>query len=180
MPVAFDADVLSLVLNPSLDPPIDPSTGQPVVKSAERLEYLIADLEKTRTRVIIPAPALSEFLVIADESGPDYLAEIDKKSAFSIEPFDARAAVEAAASTRKAIAKGNKKSGAAGTWQSVKTDRQIVAIAKTRGATRIYSNDSDIANIAAESNIEVVALWDLAMPPEEQQRLFAPGQEPTE
>ena len=115
MLVAFDADVLSLVLNPSLDPPIDPNTGHLVIKCAERLEYLIADLEKTRTRVIIPAPALSEFLVIADESGPDYLAEIDKKSTFSIEPFDARAAVEAAASTRKALAKGNKKSGAMGT-----------------------------------------------------------------
>ena len=57
----------------------------------------------------------------------------------------------------------------------MKTDRQIVAIAKTRGATRIYSNDSDIANIAADCNIEVIALWDLPMPPEEQQRLFDQG-----
>ena len=86
--------------------------------------------------------------MIADESGSDYLVEIDKKSTFSIEPFDARAAVEAAASTRKALAKGNKKSGSTRTWQAVKTDRQIVAIAKTRGVTRIYSNDTDIANIA--------------------------------
>lgn len=122
--------------------------------------------------MIIPAPALSEFLVIVDESGPDYLTEIDRKSTFSIESFDARAAVEAAASARKALAKGNKKSGAAGTWQAVKTDRQIVAIAKTRGAMRIYSNDGDIANIADESNIEVVALWQLPIPPAEQPRLF--------
>ena len=180
MPVAFDADVLSLVLNPSLEPPIDPNTMQPVLNATGRLEYLIADLEKTRMRVIIPAPALSEFLVIADDSGPDYLTEIDKKSSFSIESFDARAAVEAAASTRKALAKGNKKSGATGTWQAVKTDRQIVAIAKTRGVTRIYSNDSDIANIAAESNIEVVALWQLPLPPESQPGLFAEqAQEPT-
>lgn len=45
--VAFDADILSLILNPSLVPPNDPSTGHPVVKTTERLdEYLIADLEK--------------------------------------------------------------------------------------------------------------------------------------
>lgn len=172
MIVAFDADVLSLALNPALDAPLDPDTNQPVLRAVERLEYLIADLEKSRTRVIIPAPALSEFLVIADESGPDYLSEIDKKSTFSIESFDARAAVEAAASTRKAIAKGDKKSGARGTWQAVKTDRQIVAIAKTRGVTRIYSNDSDIANIAADCNIEVIAIWQLPLPPSEQPNLF--------
>ena len=170
--VAFDADILSLILNPSLDPPTDPTTGQPVVRAGERLENLVADLEKTKTRVIIPAPALGEFLVITDESGPDYLTEIDRKSVFSIEPFDARSAVEAAASTRRAIAKGDKKSGATGNWQCIKTDRQIVAIAKTRGATRIYSNDGDIANIAAESNIETVALWQLPLPPEQQQKLF--------
>lgn len=101
MIVAFDADVLSLTLNPALDATTDPTSGKPVLKVAERLEYLIAELEKTKTRVIIPAPALSELLVIADESGPDYLAEIDKQAMFSVESFDARAAVEAAA-TRKA------------------------------------------------------------------------------
>jgi predicted nucleic acid-binding protein len=179
-PVAFDADVLSLALNPSLDPPTDPTTNAPVLKAGERLVGLIADLEKTRTRVIIPAPALSEFLVIADESGPDYLAVIDRTWIFSIEPFDARAAVEAAAMTRKALLKGNKKSGATGTWQAVKADRQIVAIAKTRGVTRIYSNDHDMVNIAAESHIEVIPVWALPLPPEAQPKLpmDSPGDEP--
>ncbi len=164
--------VLSLVLNPELDPPTDPTTGQPVTKVAERLELLIANLQTEGARVILPTPALSEFLVIADESGPDYLAEIAKKSVFAIEPFDARAAVEAAASTRKAIAQGNKKSGASGAWQAVKTDRQIVAIAKTCGAARIYSNDSDLVNIAAGCNIAVVPVWKLPIPPEAQPTLF--------
>ena len=172
MPVAFDADVLSLVLNPELDPPTDPTTGQPVTKLAKRLELLIADLHRAKTRVVLPAPAVSEFLVIADESGPDYLAEIDKKSAFTIEPFDAMAAVEAAATTRKAIARGNKKSGASGAWQTVKTDRQIVAVAKTCGAMRIYSNDGDVVKIAADCNIEVVQVWQLPIPPEDEPTLF--------
>ena len=172
MLVAFDADVLSMVLNPSIDPPIDPTTGQPTEKVRERLEYLLAELEKDKTRVIIPTPALSEFLVIAEESGPDYLSAIDRQAMFSVEPFDTRAAIEAAASTRAAIAKGNKKSGTTGVWQAVKADRQIVAIAKVLGVARIYSDDSDMQNIASESGIEVIAVWQLPPPPNEQATLF--------
>ena len=177
MLVAFDADVLSLVLNPSLEPPVDPATGTQIERTKERLEYLIAECEREKTRIIVPSPALSEFLVIAEESGPDYLSEIDRQSMFSIEPFDTRAAIEAAALTRSAIAKGNKKSGATGVWQAVKTDRQIVAIAKVLGITRIYSNDSDMHNIASDSGIEVIAVWQLPLPPSEQPTLFHDNEE---
>ena len=177
MLVAFDADVLSLLLDPNSDAPSDPETGQPVSRAADRLEYLIATLQQDKARIILPAPALAEFLVIVDESGPDYLSAIDQRYIFSIEPFDARAAVEAAAMTRRAIAKGDKKSGALGAWQAVKADRQIVAIAKTRGVSRIYSNDGDMMNIAAgDSEIEVIPVWQLPMPPAEQQHLFQAGQ----
>ena len=175
MLVAFDSDLLSLLLNPAIIPPVDPATGQPTDRSGERLEYLVSELEKSKTRIIIPAPALAELLVIADESGPDYLTEIDRNSIFSVEAFDARAAIEAAAATRKALARGNKKSGATGVWQAVKTDRQIVAVAKTRGATCIYSNDGDIANIAADSGVDVIMIWQLPVPPETQTPLPLEG-----
>src|SRR5262245_16198768 len=111
MLVAIDSDMLSLLLNPEIVPPINPATGQPTERATERLEYLVAELEKSKTRIIIPSPALAELLVIAEESGPDYLTEIDRNSIFSVESFDARAAIEAAATTRKARARGNKKSG---------------------------------------------------------------------
>ena len=176
MLVAFDADVLSLLLDPANESPIDPTTGQPVERTTDRLDYLIANLQKDKARVLLPAPALAEFLVIADEDGPDYLSMIDQKHIFTTEPFDGRAAIEAAASTRKAIAQGGKKSGTTGTWQCVKTDRQIVAIAKTRGVTRIYSNDSDMVNIAADSGIDVIPVWNLPLPPAEQAKLFEAGQ----
>jgi len=90
---------------------------------------------------------------------------LDRQAVFAIEPFDAKAAVEAAASTRSALARGNKKSGATGRWQCVKTDRQIVAIAKTLGVSRIYSNDADMRKIAADTKIEVVHVRQLALPP---------------
>jgi hypothetical protein len=171
MPVAFDTDVLSLLLNPAIEPPHDPTTGTLVERAQERLEYLVAQLEREKTRIIIPAPAFGELMVIADEAGPDYVTAIATQAIFSIAPFDARAAIEAGAMTRAAIAKGNKKEPAVGQWQCVKTDRQIVAICKTLGVTRIYSNDSDMQKIAADVGIEVVHVAQLAEPPHEERDL---------
>lgn len=171
MLVAIDSDVLSLLLNPDTEPPNDPATGKPVERATERLEYLVAELEKQKTRIIVPTPALSEMLVIANESGPDYLEILDGHAVLRVMPFDQRAAIEAAATTRQALAQGDKKSGSERKWQCVKTDRQIVAVARTLGAVRIYSNDGDMRNIAATCGIEVVHVADLPLPPPSQPAL---------
>ena len=99
------------------------------------------------------------------------LTAIDKQAAFRIEPFGFREAVEAGASTRIALSRGNKKSGATGMWQCVKTDRQIVAVAKLHTAACVYSNDSDMQNIAGDSGISVVPVWDVPLPPPNDQDL---------
>ena len=70
MLVIFDADFLTLLLNPDAVPPIDPATGQPVERASQRIERLVAGLDKSKSKIVIPTPALSEFLVISDESGP--------------------------------------------------------------------------------------------------------------
>jgi hypothetical protein len=54
----------------------------------------------------------------------------------------------------------------------VKYDRQIVAIAKVNSATTIYSDDADIAAIAARAKIKVVGLVDLPLPAEKAQLDF--------
>ncbi len=164
MAALFDADFLSLLLDPDGDPPIDVDTGLPVLFARERIEGLVADLAKKKSKVIIPTPALGEFLAIAEESGPDYLSQLENHSVFQLEPFDVRAAVEAAAMLRAALAAGNKKSGATGPWQAVKVDRQIVAIAKVLGVERIYSNDGDIRNIAEAAGLAVSHVRELEVP----------------
>lgn len=74
MIVAFDADILCLLLlYPSIAPPIDPGTGRPVERARARLQHLVAELEANRARIVLPAPALAEFLVVAGDSGPDYI-----------------------------------------------------------------------------------------------------------
>jgi hypothetical protein len=84
------------LLNPTVPGPLDPNTNKPLESCRERLDYLIEGLEKDRTKIIIPTPALSEILVYADEAGPRYLEQIRASRAFKVEPFDERAAAEVA------------------------------------------------------------------------------------
>src|SRR6266446_3919177 len=107
--VAFDTSFLSLLLYPDAKPPLDPSTNKPVERAKERIEHLVESLEKAKEKIIIPTPALSEFLVLAAEAGPDYLAEINISSVFEVADFDTRAAVELAASIKRSKAQRNKK-----------------------------------------------------------------------
>lgn len=73
--VAVDTGILSLMFAPETKPPIDPSTGNPTERAAKRVEKLVDDLDLAKERIIIPTPVLSEFLILAGDDGPAYLAE---------------------------------------------------------------------------------------------------------
>jgi len=163
-------------LHPEADPPFDPATGAPIARAQDRIAYLVEQLRESGARILIPAPVLAEFLTFAS---PDYLAVINQSAHFEIAPFDQRAAVEAAAVQKKASASAKgKKSGLTGSkWQTIKVDRQIVAIAKVRNAERIYTTDGDVAALAKESGIAAVGLTDLPLPPEEETKLPFDGEQ---
>jgi predicted nucleic acid-binding protein len=164
--VSVDAGVLSLLLHPGAKPPNDPTTKRPVEKAHERVEQLIDDLDSARERIIISAPALSEFLVLAGPDGPQYLSELALMSHVHIEPFDQRAAVELAAIELLARKKGSKRhplpTGAP--WQKVKFDRQIVAVSKLHQCKAIYSDDGDIREIAEDIGLKTISTWELPLP----------------
>jgi predicted nucleic acid-binding protein len=164
--VSIDAGVLGLLLYPNVKPPDDPKTKKPVERASERIEKLQEDLDLARERIIIPTPALSEFLVLAGKAGSQYLNEISNQPIFYIKPFDQMAAVELAAMELMARTKGAKRLPAPSDtpWQKVKFDRQIVAISKLHGAHTIYSDDRDIRNIAEDIGIKVVSCWELDLP----------------
>ena len=145
----------------------------------ERLSHLVETLEAAHAAIIIPTPALSEFLVLAASDAPAYVAELTNSALFVVEPFDLRAAIEAAESQRRAIDAGSKKSGAAGPWQKVKVDRQIVAIAKVHGVDELYSDDDDVRRLAEADGVAVRSVADLPLPPEDPQPplFFDPGPE---
>jgi PIN domain len=164
--VSIDAGFLGLFLYPSAKPPNDPATGLPTVQAKERVEQLIDDLVAKRERVIISAPALAEFLVLAADDGPQYLTEIELQSNFYIQPFDELVAVELAAIELLARKRGQKRYPLPESvpWQKVKFDRQIVAVAKFHKAHTLYSDDGDIRAIAEDVGIKGVACWELEVP----------------
>jgi hypothetical protein len=163
--VVFDATILLPLLSPNVPAPMDPATGKPVEYYKERIDFLIAELERTRTKVIMPTPALSEILVHADRAGPEYLNQIEQSSVFKIEPFDERAAIEVALMTRDAIKAGDKRGGVNATWAKVKFDRQIVAIAKVNNASAIYSDDEGVKAFAKLAGINAIGILELPLPP---------------
>ena len=77
---AIDSDILSLLINPSATVPKDPATGEPVTRAAERVNHLIDTLETDRTKLLIASPVLSEILILAEESGVNFLDEFESCS----------------------------------------------------------------------------------------------------
>ena len=164
--VVIDATMLMLLLRSGIPVPAGPD-GLPIEKPKERLELLVEKLQKARTKLIIPTPALSEILVRAGvQASQEIVEHLNKYAVYRIEAFDTKAAIEVAAMTRDAR---SKRGGSSSVWAKIKYDRQIVAIAKVCGATEIYSDDNDIVGIAKTVGIKVIGLADLPLPPEDRQ-----------
>lgn len=161
------------MIRPETPVPADPN-GAAIDQVSERIKHLIETLGKSHTKVIIPAPVLSEALILETPQNSQAIIErIQKSSAFQISPFDTPAALELAAMSRNAVRKGNKKENPDATWAKLKFDRQIVAIAKVCGATAIYSDDGDIRTISkSNSRIPVISLSELPLPASSAQQSF--------
>jgi predicted nucleic acid-binding protein len=114
--IVFDANFLIYFL----DPRIKGGVG-----SNPRIDHLVATIQKSGERIIVPTPALSEILVRAGDAAPKYLDIITRSKFFRVAEFGTRAAVEAAALTREAIDKGSKHGVTPdATWAKVKFDRR--------------------------------------------------------
>jgi predicted nucleic acid-binding protein len=168
--VVIDATMLMPLLRPDVPIPAGPD-GVPIDGAKSRIDYLVKQLEKDKTKIIVPTPALSEVLVrVGTEASEKIIGYLQKFSVFRIEPFDTRAAIEVAAMTRELLNSRERRRGtSSATWTKIKFDRQIVAIAKVCNATVIYSDDEDIRKIAARAKIKVQGLADLPLPPEDAQ-----------
>jgi hypothetical protein len=114
--------------------------------------------------VVVPTPVLAEVLVKAEEGAPGVLEQLQGQARVRVRPFDERAAVEVALMTREALTSGDKRTGSDQPWQKVKFDRQIIAIARVSGASRIYADDRGLVSFARSLGIEVVSTWELPVP----------------
>ncbi|HLX29931.1 MAG TPA: hypothetical protein VKV24_15735 [Casimicrobiaceae bacterium] len=169
--VVFDNSALVLLFNPKRPAPNDPKTNEPVTRCQERIEYLVKTLSERRTKVGIPTPVLAEYLIGVGPKKQDFLTEITANAAFSLLPFDEKAAVELAILTESGVKQWDIKS-------KVRFDRQVVAIAKTTNATALYTADEKQGAFAEACGIRVIMVWDIPLPPPETASLF--GVEPPE
>jgi predicted nucleic acid-binding protein len=177
--IGFDANMLSLLLRPESKAPVDPVTKQEIEGVAKRSASLVAQLDATEERILIPTPVLTEFLVLVREAAPEYLAKIHKLPRFVIREFNERAAVELAAGIRKALdQRGSldkdldsriKRDFVEATWAKVTFDRQIVAIAKVEPVSALYSTDGDVHAFAKVMGVPCKHLADIPLPPENPQ-----------
>ena len=168
----IDTSILLLVLDPNTKPPLDPDTGEPLVRAGERVEYLIDSLNNDQQKIIIPTPVLSEVLVYAGTAMQKYLQILNSQAVFRIAPCDQKAAIEAALAHRDALDRGHLRIDTANpdaTKTKIKFDRQIVAIAKSEGAELVYSDDDDVIGYAERAGLKAYRTRDLEPPPEDPQ-----------
>ncbi len=123
-----------------------------------RIDGLIADVKASRSRLIIPSPALSEFAAKAQQHELDFILG---QSVFRIAPFDAKAALECSEMLRSWAAgiDGDKKDR-----HKAKFDMQILAIAKTNNATLFVTNDKNLRNKAVNARINTKDILELPIP----------------
>lgn len=163
--VVFDTSVMAIVFDEGAAVPHDPTTGKPLTKARARIDYLLKILSETKQRVLLPTPAIAEYIVSGGPDKEKRLEIITASKAFLPAPFDLRAAIERALIEDSDTARGRQMSETQ-TKAKVKFDRQIVAIAIARGATTIYTGDTKLAARAKESSLSAILTWELPLPPE--------------
>ena len=180
--VVFDAGMLILLLQEGARAPVHPKTKDPISRVADRVAFLKETLVESRSKIVIPTPALAEFLVGAGDVLEDYIDRFDSDSYIEVQPFTQRAAIEAAIATQDALqaeSATDKTVELANPRQVVKVDRQIVAIAKVAGVTAIYTTDGDVMKQAEAAGVPACHVAALPLPPDDpQQDLFDSDEEP--
>lgn len=168
MPVGFDTTILSALLNPNARLPNDPATDQPVEHARERIQGMIARLQKDKQRIIIPTPVTAELLTVIGPTNADYLQIINRSRVFEGRPFDDIAAIELAFLNRDTFSKLDTKNGLQ-PWQKVKIDRQILAICRVAQCEVLHTDDKGMIASAERCGMKTLRISDLPIPDEARQ-----------
>lgn len=154
-------------------------------KCPEELRLRVEALVKratARRRIILPAPAVAEYLAgVGNPAAIAVAADIlQGAKSFRIAEFGNRASIEVATVISRLKNKSSRRSEGK-SWAKAKFDWQIAAIAKVEGAEAIYTMDDDVVRAAAHMGITGVRVDLMDLPDEARQRpLTLPSQATTE
>lgn len=177
----FDTGFLHVLFDPNARVPADRETGKPAVdRGRERIDHLVEVMSHRRDKIVIPAPALAEFLLLASEKRNEYLTLLRRKSVFEIAGFNDPEAVELVEYCLRISPSKKLKARSPETWAKLNFDRQIIAIALTHRADVIYSLDKSVRYIAGSVGLKCLGLEDLPLPPPMQLPLEERNPDPPE
>lgn len=151
--VTIDANVLTTCIGKST-----------AADNRRRLTHFLTGVEKAKGKLVIPTPALAEYLVYADQAALDSIEVLERKSFILIAPFDRAAAYECSLLDASAIGRGDKRDGRTEAWQKIKIDRQIVAIGKANGTQAFLSDDEGVHAAAKRIGVRAINVRDLELP----------------
>lgn len=157
--ILVDANFLVALVNPKL-----------AEELRLRLISLVEQIEAQRCMLIVPMPALAEYLVGADIAGVESVNALERKAYVMMANFDRAAAFECATLDSAALGRGDKKDGSEAAWQKVKVDRQLIAIGKANGAQLIISADKGVKNAALRAGLPCLSIAELPLSPDKAQR----------
>ncbi|MFM0327714.1 PIN domain-containing protein [Caballeronia glebae] len=129
-----------------------------------RIDHFLFNAEKSKARIVVPMPAVAEYLVGANTAAIESFNKLERKAHIFVAPFDRAAAFECALLDRAALGAGNKKDEVAAPWQKIKVDRQIIAIGKAQGATIVISRDDGVRKNALRVGISAMTVSELELP----------------
>lgn len=143
----------------------DPRSGELISEPHRRAEALLDKIDSLGGTVVIPAPVLAEYLVgIEKHLQQTHINLIKSQSCFEIVSFDEVAAIECAQlPSLKELKQMMKLDKSA----KVKVDRQIIAIAKSIGATEIWTHDKGVFNRCESLGLVAKSLADISPNPEQ-------------
>lgn len=134
-----------------------------------KLDALFRELNAKHATILVPTPALTEIMVWAGEARGPYMQILSKNKVFQLAPFDGRAAMECASLLEDAFTKNERKQI---TKTKFKFDWQITAIALSRGADILYSEDGDLERCSAKVGLTFQKPSLLPVPEHARQRML--------
>ena len=158
--VAFDNTMLSALLNPH--------NKSPVELSRERAESVVFELEKSRSKIILPTPACAELLTAIGPTAQQYIGTISRSRLFEVGNFDARGAVELAILNRGIFSELDQRDKLE-PYQKIKVDRQIIAICRVYDVYELYTDDIGLAKRAKMCGIITIGFAEIIIPEKEKQ-----------